>query len=94
MVMELTDSGRQRLETSIIAGTLVVLAVAIRFWCKFLLKSRIHSEDWWILAAVPIYVGAVADDIWGTLAFLSFLSFLVTSTTIPLTVRKRCLQWN
>lgn len=68
MTMDLTDSGRQRLETSIISGTLVILFVAIRFWCKFSLKSGIHSEDYWILAAVPIYLGAVADDIWGTLA--------------------------
>ncbi|KAI1773036.1 hypothetical protein F4818DRAFT_131356 [Hypoxylon cercidicola] len=77
MMMDLTDSGKQRLETSIIAGTLVVLAVAIRFWCKISLKSGIHSEDWWILAAVPIYLGAVADDIWSKLESLS------TSTAIP-----------
>ncbi|KAI1172024.1 hypothetical protein F4777DRAFT_23115 [Nemania sp. FL0916] len=64
-MMELTDGGKKRLETSIIAGTLVILIVATRFWCKFSLKSGIHSEDWWILAAVPIYLGAVADDIWG-----------------------------
>ncbi|KAI0187056.1 hypothetical protein EV127DRAFT_483629 [Xylaria flabelliformis] len=64
-MVDWTDSGKRRLETSIIAGTLVVLAVALRFWCKFTLKSAIRSEDWWILAAVPIYLGAVADDIWG-----------------------------
>lgn len=65
MTVDLTDTAKQRLETSIIAGTLVVLAVATRFWCKFSLKDGIHAEDWWILAAVPIYLGGVADDIWG-----------------------------
>ncbi|KAJ3579123.1 hypothetical protein NPX13_g1446 [Xylaria arbuscula] len=64
-MVDLTDSGKQRLETSIIAGTLVILAVAIRFWCKLSLKSPVNSEDWWILAAIPVYLGAVADDIWG-----------------------------
>ncbi|KAI1365260.1 hypothetical protein F5Y08DRAFT_338818 [Xylaria arbuscula] len=64
-MVDLTDSGKRRLETSIIAGTLVILAVAIRFWCKLSLKSPVNSEDWWILAAIPVYLGAVADDIWG-----------------------------
>ncbi|KAI1739184.1 hypothetical protein F4680DRAFT_423092 [Xylaria scruposa] len=64
-MVDLTDSGKRRIETSIICGTFVVLTVAIRFWCKFSLKSAIRSDDWWILAAVPIYLGAVADGIWG-----------------------------
>ncbi|KAJ2980435.1 hypothetical protein NUW58_g459 [Xylaria curta] len=67
----LTDSGRQRLTTSIVAGTIVVLSVALRFWCKLKLKGGVHAEDWWILAAVPIYLGAVADDIWGLLNGIS-----------------------
>ncbi|KAI1151633.1 hypothetical protein F4825DRAFT_476841 [Nemania diffusa] len=65
MTVDLTDEGRRRLTTSIVAGTIVVLSVALRFWCKFILKSGIYADDWWILAAVPIYLGAVADDIWG-----------------------------
>jgi hypothetical protein len=81
MTMDLTDDGRRRLTTSIVAGTLVVLAVAIRFWCKFVLKAPIQAADWWILAAVPIYIGAVADDIWGMLTFFAssnYLSFVLT----------------
>ncbi|TGJ78427.1 hypothetical protein E0Z10_g10337 [Xylaria hypoxylon] len=46
-------------------------AVTIRFWCKFSLKSGIRAEDWWIFAAVPIYLGAVADDIWGVYSGIS-----------------------
>lgn len=67
MTVDLTDSGRGRLATSIVTGTFVVLAVALRFWCKLSLKSGIHAEDWSILAAVPLYLGGVAANIWGTL---------------------------
>ncbi|KAI0882333.1 uncharacterized protein GGS22DRAFT_50422 [Annulohypoxylon maeteangense] len=65
--MELDANGIKRFATSITCCAIVIISVALRFWCKLSLKSGIHAEDWVIFAVVPAYIGATADDIWGLL---------------------------
>ncbi|KAI1455809.1 hypothetical protein F4805DRAFT_434944 [Annulohypoxylon moriforme] len=65
--MELDTNITQRFATGITCCAIVILSVALRFWCKLSLKSGIYAEDWLMLAVVPTYIGATADDIWGLL---------------------------
>ncbi|KAI0181296.1 hypothetical protein GGR52DRAFT_523669 [Hypoxylon sp. FL1284] len=67
MTMDLNETGKERLGTAINCCSIAVMAAALRFWCKISSKHGIHAEDWWILAVMPIYIGATADDIWGLL---------------------------
>ncbi|KAI1204103.1 uncharacterized protein F4807DRAFT_448949 [Annulohypoxylon truncatum] len=65
--MELDANGVKRFATSISCCAIVILSIALRFWCKLSLKDGIHAEDWLIFTVIPTYTGATADDIWGLL---------------------------
>ncbi|KAI3324537.1 hypothetical protein HD806DRAFT_533999 [Xylariaceae sp. AK1471] len=63
--MELDDNSKRRLATAIGSCTVVILSIALRFWCKLSQKIPLRAEDWWILVVLPEYAAATAVDIWG-----------------------------
>lgn len=63
--MVLHRQGRQQLAAAIVCLSLSIVAVAIRFWCKLIVKNGFHWDDWWILAAVLTYAGGQSANIWG-----------------------------
>jgi hypothetical protein len=67
-----------RFITVIVCAIIAILAVAGRFWCKFILRGGFQADDWWALTTVISYVGIEIALLWGEHAarflYLDFLN--------------------
>jgi hypothetical protein len=69
--VELDERGKGRFAVAVVSITIVLLSIALRFWCKLSLKSGMYAEDWSILFVVPCYIAATTADLWGKSHFRS-----------------------
>lgn len=42
-----------------------MVAVAVRFWCRYTLKTKLNADDWWILVTVVTFVTGQSAILWG-----------------------------
>lgn len=63
--MALTHQGVQSVEVTLVCFIVSALAVTLRFWCKLVLKTGLHGDDWWSLAAVIAHAGLTCAYVWG-----------------------------
>jgi hypothetical protein len=45
---------------------IIVIAVALRFWCKHKMKAGYHGDDWWTLMTAVSFIGCEIALLWGT----------------------------
>ncbi|KAI0889178.1 uncharacterized protein GGS22DRAFT_153365 [Annulohypoxylon maeteangense] len=66
--MALTETGQRRFDSIIITSAIAGVAVILRFWCKFQLRSGFHADDWWILFCLIAWYGTMSSLLWGIFA--------------------------
>ncbi|KUI62825.1 hypothetical protein VP1G_11418 [Cytospora mali] len=62
--MALYHEGVRSLAVTMVCLIISVLAVFLRFWCKLILKTGLHGDDWCVLVAVIAYAGGTCGWIW------------------------------
>ncbi|RYP93223.1 hypothetical protein DL770_000698 [Monosporascus sp. CRB-9-2] len=54
-----------RLTPVIVCNVISIVAIALRFWCKLILKTGIGGDDWWTLITILSTLGAEGALLWG-----------------------------
>ncbi|KUI73890.1 hypothetical protein VM1G_09488 [Cytospora mali] len=63
--MALYHEGVRSLAVTMACLIISVLAVFLRFWCKLVLKTGLHGDDWCILVGIIAHAGGTCGWIWG-----------------------------
>ncbi|KAH7303216.1 hypothetical protein B0I35DRAFT_485348 [Stachybotrys elegans] len=54
-----------RITPLIVCNVISIVAVALRFWCKYTLKAGFHGDDLWILITLLSFIGGEIALVWG-----------------------------